>query len=150
MDIKKILFPTDFSIFSEKAFIDAVEQAKRNNAELILLHVIEIQSAYDMYGTAFIPGFFYDKFDDMRTDSEKRLSEMASRYPDVKMKIIIKEGTAFEEILNTEKEENVDLVIIGSHGHTISLFALLGSVSEKVVRKSSKAVLVLKYPEIKK
>lgn len=148
MKFNKILFPTDFSIYSEYALVDALEFAKNHQAELLLLHVIEIETSYAIYGNTLLPAFFYDKFDDMRNATEKRFQEILQRYPDLNIRYIIKEGNSFEEILQTEVEENVDCIILGSHGHTFSLFAMLGSVTEKVVRKSTKPVMVLKYPQL--
>ncbi|MBP7462075.1 MAG: universal stress protein [Candidatus Delongbacteria bacterium] len=148
MKFDKILFPTDFSIYSDYALADALEFARNHQAELLLLHVIEIETSYAIYGNTLLPAFFYDRFDDMRQATEQRCKEIKERYPELNIRYIIKEGNAFEEILQTEIEENVDCIIMGSHGHTFSLFAMLGSVTEKVVRKSTKPVMVLKYPQL--
>ncbi len=151
MKISKILFPTDFSIYSEKALQDTVEYARQHNAELIILHVIEIHHAYDAYGNNLAPILYYEKIDEIREVVQKRLAnliETYKEYPAIRFRI--NEGNPFEEILQTEIEEDVDLIVMGSHGHTFSIFALLGSVTEKVVRKSNRSVFVLKYPKLKK
>ena len=56
----------------------------------------------------------------------------------------IEKGIPFKEILRVEKEEDVSLIVIGSHGTSNVKEMLLGSVSEKVVRKAEKPVLVVK------
>ncbi len=149
MDIKKILCPIDFSKYSLRALDDAVDFAKKFGAKLILLHVVELLESYDIYGDSFIPNFYFEKFSDIKKQAEEQLKKVAQKYTDLEIQTIIKEGIPFEEILETEKEEKVDLVIMGSHGHTFSILAFLGSVSEKVVRKSKKPVLILRYDDIK-
>jgi nucleotide-binding universal stress UspA family protein len=60
------------------------------------------------------------------------------------VKTMIKTGVPFTDILKAEEEENVSVVVIGSHGKSCISEMLLGSVSEKVIRKSSKPVLVVR------
>ena len=60
------------------------------------------------------------------------------------VKVRIERGIPFKEILRVEEEEGVSVIVIGSHGKSNVAEMLIGSVSEKVVRKSKKPVLVIK------
>jgi nucleotide-binding universal stress UspA family protein len=60
------------------------------------------------------------------------------------VKVRVERGIPFREILRVEEEEGVSAIVIGSHGKTNLEEMLLGSVSEKVIRKSKKPVLVVK------
>ena len=62
----------------------------------------------------------------------------------LKVKKVIKTGYPAREILQTEMDEGVSMIIIGSHGRTNLSEMLLGSVSEKVIRKGKNPVLVIK------
>ena len=65
---------------------------------------------------------------------------------DVNVKTIIKTGKPFVEIIDTATEENIDLIIIATHGHSGVEHILFGSTAEKVVRKASCPVLTLREP----
>jgi nucleotide-binding universal stress UspA family protein len=59
----------------------------------------------------------------------------------------VREGTPFSEIVRFAKEQQIDLIIMGTHGHTGLTHMLLGSVTEKVVRKAPCPVLTVRHPE---
>ena len=65
---------------------------------------------------------------------------------EVKCKCIIKTGKPYLEIIETAKEEDIDLIIIASHGHTGVEHILFGSTAEKVVRKAPCPVLSFRDP----
>ena len=56
----------------------------------------------------------------------------------------IEKGIPFKEILRVENEEDISLIVIGSHGKSNVEEMLLGSVSEKVIRKAKSPVIVIK------
>lgn len=58
-----------------------------------------------------------------------------------------KEGKAFLEIINVARDENVDLIVMGTHGRTGLSHMLIGSTAEKVVRMAPCPVLTVKHPE---
>jgi nucleotide-binding universal stress UspA family protein len=59
----------------------------------------------------------------------------------------VREGTPFYEIIQFAKEKDIDLIVMGTHGHTGLVHVLMGSVTEKVVRKSPCPVLTVRHPE---
>ena len=144
---EKILYPTDFSEASKRA-LEYVKGLKEAGVkEVVLLYVVdrrevEVLKRYD-YLT-----FFSDKdpMELMRGKAEEGAKALVKEVEQegLKVKIRIEEGIPFEEILKVEEEENVSLVVLGSHGRSSIERMLLGSVSEKVVRKSKKPVLVVR------
>jgi nucleotide-binding universal stress UspA family protein len=141
---KKILFPTDFSDVSKKAlgYIRQLKQAGLK--EVIVLHVIderEIDAIFQHSGVRF-----EDMVRSIRADAKK---EMEAVERDLEgngfiVKVKIERGIPFQIILRVEDEEDVSAIVIGSHGKSNIKEMLLGSVSEAVIRKSEKPVLVVK------
>jgi nucleotide-binding universal stress UspA family protein len=141
---KKILFPTDFSDVAMKA-LEFVEQLKDSGAEeVILLNVIEDKFFYllDEYSTIDL-----DKFEkDMTDNVKKKLNSVAKALIDrgFKVKVRIVRGSPVSEILKAEQDENVSLIVLGSHGMSNIKEMFLGSVSESVIRKSKRPIFVVK------
>jgi nucleotide-binding universal stress UspA family protein len=143
---EKILYPTDFSDVSKKAlgYIKTLKDAGAK--EVIVLHIIdEREIAY----ISHLPEASIDieKLEKKREEDVKE--EIGAIEKELKengftVKTIIKKGVPFTDILETEEKENISVVVIGSHGKTCISEMLLGSVSEKVIRKSSKPVLVVR------
>jgi len=145
-DIKKVLVPIDFSDYSKSSLKYAVNFAKHFNASLILVYVIEpivYPPDFSMGQIAIpSPGLEMDK----RANEE--LNKLAEKEipSDVQVKKIIKTGKPFVEIIETAADEDVDLIIIATHGHSGVEHILFGSTAEKVVRKAPCPVLTLREP----
>lgn len=144
--IKKILVPVDFSDYSKRALRYAVDFSKHFNSELILISVIEpmIYPADFSMGQVAIPAT--DQNLTERIENELKTLEENEIGGQVKSKRIIKSGKPFYEIVETAREEDVDLIIIATHGHTGVEHLLFGSTAEKVVRKAPCPVLTLREP----
>ena len=149
---KKILFPTDFSDVANSA-LDFVKQLKDAGAEeVVILHVID-QSRLDalaMYPADAL-AMYIDK--DMlqiekawEASAANRMSSMEDELKEAgfEVQVRVEKGIPFKAILKVEEEEDVSVIILGSHGATNIQEMLLGSVSEKVIRKARKPVLVVK------
>ena len=138
---KNILIPTDGSEIAEKAVKHGVKLAKAVNAKVYGLYVIDI-SAFAGIPTEAV-------WESMRTlleeEGNKALETLKTHAEElgVEHEVIIKEGIPAEEIVETAKEKNVDLIIMGTAGRTGLDRFLLGSVAEKVVRTSSCPVMVV-------
>ena|SRR5690554_6521534 len=145
-DIKKVLVPIDFSDYSKSSLKYAVNFAKHFNASLILVYIIEpivYPPDFSMGQIAIpSPGLEMDK----RANEE--LNKLAEKEipSDVQVKKIIKTGKPFVEIIETAADEDVDLIIIATHGHSGVEHILFGSTAEKVVRKAPCPVLTLREP----
>lgn len=146
VQIKKILVPVDFSDYSKHALKYAVEFAKQFDAELILISVIEpmIYPADFSMGQVAIPAT--DQNLSERVEEELKNLDEKEIAGQVKSKRIIKSGKPFYEINETAREEDADLIIIATHGHTGVEHLLFGSTAEKVVRKAPCPVLTLREP----
>ncbi len=144
MQIKTILFPTDFSQGARAAMDHAATLARDYRARLILLYVIQDISIAEWY----IPSTLSvtDLVDDMQKSAEKEMekwgAEVAATVPDVERLIV--RGVPFVEIIRTAKERAADLIVIGTHGRTGIDHMLFGSTAEKVVRKASCPVLTVR------
>jgi len=148
-DLKKILVPTDFSEESERAAVYAVELARRYGAnEVHCIHVSDIPadllatSAYYMTGPS-------ERFvEQVRQEGRKSLDAFTRKnFRDVPVKTVFLEGRPFVEIIRYARENQIDLIIISTHGRGGIKHALFGSVAEKVVRKAPCPVLVVKQEE---
>jgi len=144
MQIKTILFPTDFSNGARAAMDHAVSLAKDYHAKLVLLYVIQDISIAEWYIPSSIS--VTDLVEDMQKSAmremDKWYGEVAAMVTDVEKMIV--RGVPFVEIIRTAKEKNADLIVIGTHGRTGIDHMLFGSTAEKVVRKASCPVLTVR------
>lgn len=139
--IRRILVPIDFSDASESAVQHAKEIAQTYGAEIDLLHVVEppfYPSAYGIDSASFPTQEVVDRV-------EKQLGDVAREeigYEHVMVEATV--GHPPSEILHYVDENEVDLVVIATHGRTGLERALLGSVTERVLRQSPAPVFVVK------
>lgn len=148
--IDKILVPTDFSQNSMQALQQAVEFAKRFQAEIVLVHVIEPPVYPAMtFGAAAasLPVIHEEMRENASTHLEKIRAELEGS--GLKARAELRDGSPFSEVIGLAKEEDVDLIVIATHGHTGIKHLLLGSTAEKVVRKAPCPVLTIRNPDHK-
>jgi len=144
MQIKTILFPTDFSQGARAAMDHAISLAKDYNAKLILLYVIQDISIAEWYipSTLSVTDLVEDMQRSARNEMEKWGTEVSAKVKDVDKMVV--RGVPFVEIIKTAKDKNADLIVIGTHGRTGIDHMLFGSTAEKVVRKSPCPVLTVR------
>lgn len=141
---KKILYPTDFSDVSKQA-IDYVKQLRKGGAEtVIVLHVINERNmrAIERYASGNSMEIEQKIMDDAK--HEIKVIENELKKSGFKVKSMIRRGVPLLEILKVEEEENVSVIVIGSHGKSNLEEMFLGAVSEKVARKCKSPVLIIK------
>jgi nucleotide-binding universal stress UspA family protein len=144
MQIRTILFPTDFSNGARAAMDHAVSLARDYKAKLILLYVIQDISIAEWY----IPSSLSvtDLVEDMQRSAGKEMdkwaAEVSAKVKEVE-KLVVR-GVPFVEIIKTAKEMDADLIVIGTHGRTGIDHMLFGSTAEKVVRKAPCPVLTVR------
>jgi len=145
--IEKILFPTDFSEHSKHAFSYAVSFAKEYGARLYMLHIVEdvqyLANAY-MFDVPIMPSFA-----DMEQSRLKEMQEFIDRETadsSISIEKMIKHGRPFIEIIQTARDENIDLIVIATHGRSGLEHVFFGSTAEKVVRKAPCPVLSIRMP----
>lgn len=137
-----ILYPTDFSEVSKKTLDYCKKLKDVGTKKIVLLHVIEWDS-----GAKNLPANFREELEKLLAkEARKEMalleSELKASGFDIKSRIEM--GSPLREILKVEEEENVSAIVIGSHGKSNVKEIVMGSVSENVVRKSKKPVLVIK------
>ena len=141
--MNRILVPTDFSDHAENALKVAAMIAKKYNAEIYLLHMMEIPMRQTDQGQteSIIPETLFF----MNLARKKFESLMAQDYlKGITVHETVKEDITFNEIKDSCHEFNIDLIIMGSHGATGLKDMFIGSNAEKVVRSSEVPVLVIK------
>jgi len=138
---EKILVTTDFGPSSERAIAVAIELAELHGAALTLLHVWDVPSyAYSGMEVA-ADDLLYPLRDRAQVHLDQALRAVQARVPDAGC--ILRCGDAWKEIDEAIRETAPDLVVMGGRrGHGIAR-AILGSVTEKVVRSSVVPVLTV-------
>jgi nucleotide-binding universal stress UspA family protein len=150
--VKKILYATDLSKNSIYAFYYAMDMARKYDAEILILNVIEPISARAYGGQT-------DKMslDQHKTSVEvirNRLQEFCKKVEARNgadcvtrvAKILVQIGEPVEEILKAVEEEKGDLIVLGNHSKGFLAHAFLGSVSRAVLDRSRKPVFIIPLP----
>lgn len=141
--MKRILVPTDFSSHAESALKIAAQIAKKSNSEIFLLHMIEVPSQMNdaVTGATGIP-------ETMLFIQKAKETLQKSKEKEYLKGIQITEQISFERahegILSFSTKNEIDLIVMGSHGISGIEEILIGSNTEKVVRLSDTPVLVIK------
>jgi len=147
--LSKILYPTDFSELSMYAFRYARDFAETFGAQLHVLHVVD--EAYQYWlatGPNAIPvgpspqEMIELAKQQMSAFAEEHLKDAA--FPVVTQVLL---GRPFAEIIRYARQQGIDLIVIATHGRGGLTHMLLGSVTEKVVRKSPCPVLTVRHPQ---
>ena len=142
--INRILAPVDFSDHSKKSLAYAKFLCEDYNASLEILHVVEDKIHPAFYGSG--KSSIFDFMPDIWEKSSELIQQMLKEVPgpDVETKTNIVEGSAAKEILKYADKNNIDLIAISTHGRSGSDHFLLGSVAEKVTRRSMCPVFTVK------
>ena len=144
--IKNILVPIDFSDYSKNALKYAAQFAKKFSAKIYLIYVVEpmIYPADFSMGQVAIPSTDID----LHSRAEEELNKLSKEIINgsLPVEILIKTGKPFVEIIEAASANDIDLIIIATHGHTGVEHLLFGSTAEKVVRKAPCPVLTLREP----
>ncbi len=168
VEIKKILYTTDLSESAFHAFAYAVSLANQYDAGITILHVLiedpDIESKV-------VPYIGDDEWEEIkkRHYQEAREALIGKKRDNVAIRevlenfsekvkietdsqafatdeIIVERGNPVDKILEVADSRNCDLIVMGSHGHGIIEDALIGSTARRVVRRSTKPVLVIRLP----
>jgi nucleotide-binding universal stress UspA family protein len=149
IDLHRILVPTDFSKFSDNALRYGVAFAEKFGAAIHLLHVVQdlalfIPEAVMVSGPIVSPPV--EQFVAAARTALARTIE-GLKLSGISVIPEVAEDVPFDEIIRFAREKNIDLIVMGTHGHTGLAHLLVGSVAEKVVRKAPCPVLTVRHPE---
>jgi len=159
-EIKKILYSTDLSKNARYAFGYAAEIANKHNAKITILHILEEVSHSASVRLASLMGeerwqdlqdrnvqqvldTIEERLDKFCQDTQKELVDC----PFIVEDIVVKQGEPGGEILKQADSTDCDLIVMGTHGQSALMNAMLGSTARWVVRRSERPVLVIRLPE---
>jgi len=139
----RILCPVDFSDLSKCALAFAASIARRYRSRLLVQHVVEVQYKVE---AGFAMAEAYAEYREcLRTSGEENLARFLrdNAVGDLQPTPVVSEGLATDAILSLAAAENVDLIVMGTHGRRGLDRFMLGSVTERVVRKATRPVLTV-------
>jgi nucleotide-binding universal stress UspA family protein len=155
-EYKKILYATDLSVNSAHAFKHAISLARRYNAKITLLHILpEVDASTMNYvatvmGEEKLAGLELEHKAEIKDEIRRRLHRFAKEelidHPEDVDRIAdieVHYGNPVAHILQHADGLEVDMIVLGSHGKGALKYAFLGSVAEKVLRKSHRPMLVV-------
>jgi nucleotide-binding universal stress UspA family protein len=147
--MKKVLVPTDFSKPAQMATEVGRDIARKAGAELILLHVIEEATggSFNVEGQADLGGDMEDRLFNLKLiEKAKKQMEKAANDPKlegIKVRTELRLGTPFHGMTTIIADHKVDLVVMGTAGHSDLEEMVIGSNTEKVVRHAACPVLTI-------
>ena len=130
--VNNILYPTDFSSYSNQAYLHAVGLAETYGAMLSIVYVYAPGSADTASGD--------------RRHWRSQLEQIRPANPNIPVRHVFLDGDPAEEIVRYAEDAGVDVVVLGTHGRTGVERIMMGSVAEKVMRDAPCSVLVVKLP----
>lgn len=158
--IRNILYATDLSKNSAFAFRYAMKLAREMDAKVTILNILPMVDL--PMEVAIITQMGEDEYYKLRKEKiSETIEKIKGRINDFCVKelkgvecekdmissIMVHEGDVVDEILKTAKKLDSDIIILGAHGKGILTYTFLGSVSQKVLRKSRRPVLVVPIPK---
>lgn len=140
VQIERLLVPTDFSEASSHALPHALEIARKFKAEVIMIHVrTPFPGSSGQPEHEFFDGAKYEAY--VERELEERSKEAG---PEIQIRTAVKHNiSAASGILEFAQENDMDMVVMGTHGGSALAHFFLGSVAEKVVRYSPVPVLTV-------
>lgn len=141
---EKILVPVDFSEYTDHILGFAVEIAQKFGSSLHLLHVIPNMDYFTPYESFMAADNMVEVQKGIEGEVEKDLQKVAAKITGVAVTNAVRTGVAFIEVIDYVRSEGISLVVMGTHGRGGFEHILMGSVAEKVVRRSPCPVLTIR------
>jgi nucleotide-binding universal stress UspA family protein len=143
--MRRVLFATDFSKASRKAFTTAVNTAKSSGAALSIVHVLApfVPIGPDQY---IGPDTWQEIDEQSRTWATKQLNGLAARAKTsgVRTKVFLAEGRPSQEVTRFARKLHADLLVIGTHGRTGFAKLFLGSIASQIVATAKCPVMTVR------
>ena len=138
ISINKILYPTDFSSYSNQAYFHAVALAETHKASLTVLFI---------YTPDMVTPGAPSTEEEAKAYWRNQLEQIRPVDPGIAVRHVLLEGDPAAEIVRFGRDAGVDVIVMGTHGRTGLERLLLGSVAERVLRDASCSVMVVKLPK---
>ena len=149
--IEKILVPIDFSDSSEKAIRYGTEIGRDRKASVSFLHVVNqrIIDAIQELNVRGYKGDFINAVRKLMKDKEDALKQFvpAEFLDGIQVEFLVRRGEPSEQIIQAAREFNIDLIIVGSKGHSALASILIGSVAQNIVHHAPCPVLLVRPVE---
>src|SRR5271154_2848464 len=147
LEVKRILCPLDFSEFSVRAYRHALSLAEHYRAKLVAQHTVEVWR-HPSASFAATANLYYEYCQTLRGDGKEQLKEFVKNYTynKVQPELIVDEGIAADSILSCAQEQKSDLIVMGMHGLRGFDRLMLGSVTDRVMRRATCPVLAVREP----
>ena len=144
LEIKSIVCPVDFSEFSARAYHRAVSLAEHYRAKLVAQHVIEL-SHYPYADYAASAGDYENFSRAMLEGGKEQLREFVKKNTqgEIQTELVVSQGTAPDSILSFAQEQKMDLIVMGTHGRRGFDRLMLGTTTDRVMRRSVCPVLAV-------
>jgi universal stress protein A len=144
----KILVPTDFSEYSDRALRQALDIAKQYKAKVFLLHVVreEVANRIDI-GVITDEGLWQQIRDSQLAETKARLQNQIDKFPqakEVEVVTTIRHGIPYEKILEEGEEQGIDLIVVASLGRSGIAKYLIGGVARNILKGAKCPVLLTK------
>jgi nucleotide-binding universal stress UspA family protein len=144
LEIKLILCPIDFSEFSVRAYQHALSLAEHYRAKLVAQHVVELwRYPYADYAASLGD---YERFSQaLREGGKEQLEEFVKNHThdEIQPELVVHEGIAPDSILSFAQAEKTDVIVMGTHGRRGFDRLMLGSVTDRVMRRAPCPVLAV-------
>lgn len=137
INVKRILYPTDFSSYSNQAYFHAVALAESHGASLTIVFVHSSGSRQSDYRSDYSDQEYW----------RNQLEQIRPLNPMIAVHHVFLEGDPASEIVRYAQDAWIDLIVMGTHGRTGLERQLMGSVAEKVLCDAPCSVLVVKLPK---
>jgi nucleotide-binding universal stress UspA family protein len=136
--VKKLLYATDFSPYSNQAYFHAIALAEHHKASLTILYV---------YTPGAVPPANGASGEADKQHWRAQLEQIRPTNPRIAVHHVFLEGDPAGEMVRYAVDAGMDLIVMGTHGRTGLERLLMGSVAEKVMREAPCSVLVVKLPK---
>jgi nucleotide-binding universal stress UspA family protein len=147
LEVNRILCPLDFSEFSVRAYRHALSLAEHYRAKLVAQHTVEV---WRHPSASFaVTADLYDEYCQTLCGSGKeQLEEFVKNYTsnEVQPELVVDQGTAADSILSFAQDQKSDLIVMGTHGLRGFDRLMLGSVTDRVMRRAPCPVLAVREP----
>ncbi len=147
MEIKLILSPIDFSEFSIRAYRYALSLAEHYRAKLVAQHVVELSRHPSLGFVA--SGGLYDEFRKaLHESAEQELRNFVKQHThgQIHPELVVQQGAAADDILSFAQAKKADVIVMGTHGRRGFDRLVLGSVTDRVMRRAPCPVLAISKP----
>ena len=149
LEIKRILCPVDFSEFSIRAYHYALSLAEHYRSELVVQHTVEL-SRYPFADYVASTGDYAQFCRALGESGKDRLREFVKQnaHDKIQPELVVHEGAAPDCIVSLAQTRKADLIVMGTHGRRGYDRLVLGSVTNRVMRKTPCPVLAICKPPL--